>query len=138
VLSALRSLGNPRYIDFIYDIACEYWKNLMKRVRSYDNDLKPEFFNDLDWRFLIPKVHLGGHGSKCQVPYSLNWNRGCGRTFSEMIEQEWAHIKKCGPMTREQGPGARHLTLDNQWSGWNWRCLLGLGTRMKFTYESIT
>jgi hypothetical protein len=127
-LSALRCMKrSPQWIDFIYDIACKFNKNFNTRLQSYDQDLLPEFIHNLDWRFMIPKFHILGHGTKCQVRYSLNWIRGNGRTFGEMVEQEWSHIKRCGPMTREQGPGARHLTLNNQWSGWNWRCLLGLG-----------
>ena len=29
--------------------------------------------------------------------------------------------------TREMGPGARHLALDDYWSGWNWRKILNMG-----------
>jgi hypothetical protein len=128
VLSALRCMKQtPHWVDLIYDIACKYHKNLKTCMLSYDADLVLDNFDEIEWRFLIPKFHIGSHGLKCQTRFSLNWVRGCGRTFGEMIEQEWSHIKRCGPMTREQGPSAWHLTLDNQWSGWNWRCMLGLG-----------
>jgi hypothetical protein len=30
--------------------------------------------------------------------------------------------------TREQGGGARRLTLDNIWAGWNWYLTTALGT----------
>lgn len=29
--------------------------------------------------------------------------------------------------TREMGPGARHLALDDIWSGWNWKKTLNMG-----------
>lgn len=29
--------------------------------------------------------------------------------------------------TREMGPGARYLSLDDNWSGWNWKKILGMG-----------
>jgi hypothetical protein len=29
--------------------------------------------------------------------------------------------------TREMGPGARHLALDDYWSGWNWKKILNMG-----------
>lgn len=29
--------------------------------------------------------------------------------------------------TREMGPGARHMSLDDTWGGWNWKKILGMG-----------
>jgi hypothetical protein len=133
LLSVLRYLNKDgfKWIDIIYNIACEYHKNWLSRIKSYDSALLAPDADSEFWRWFIPKFHIIAHGPKCQCKFSLNWIRGCGRTFGEMVEQEWAHIKKCAAATREQGSGARHLTLDHQWSGWNWRRLLGLGNRMR-------
>ena len=45
------------------------------------------------------------------------------------MEQEWAHINLAALSTREMGPGAHHLTLDDNWNGWNWKKTLGMGKR---------
>ena len=50
-----------------------------------------------------------------------------GRTHGETVEQEWAYINLAALSTREMGPGARHTTLDDNWGGWNWNKIMGLG-----------
>lgn len=39
--------------------------------------------------------------------------------------------------TREMGPGARHLALDDSWSGWNWKKILGMGITFIFCYVKL-
>jgi hypothetical protein len=111
----------------IYDIACEWHKNLQSRLRDCPPEIISRLARLVELRYFIPKFHIVAHGPACQTRFSLNWRSGCGRTFGELIEQEWAHIKKVAAATREQGPGARHLTLDDHWGWWNWRRLVGLG-----------
>ena len=77
--------------------------------------------------FVIPKGHILGHGTKCQDKFSLNFRRNMARTDGENIERGWAWMNPASLSTREMGPGARHDTLDNQWSYWNWRILVQLG-----------
>lgn len=131
LLSALRqhraNLDIKRLpVNIIYDIACQYSRNLFKRMPKHDASM--QISKDIaNFRFFIPKFHLAAHGSSCQTRYSLNWNSNVGRTYGERIEQEWSHINKCAAATLEQGPGARHATLDDQWGGWNWRRTIDLG-----------
>lgn len=81
----------------------------------------------LRFSYLVPKFHLPGHGSSCQTDYSFNYAKGVGRTHGETVEQGWANINLAALSTREMGPGARHLALDDCWSGWNWKKVLGMG-----------
>ena len=81
----------------------------------------------LRFSYLVPKFHLPGHGSSCQTDYSFNYAKGVGRTHGETVEQGWANINLAALSTREMGPGARHLALDDWWSGWNWKKVLGMG-----------
>jgi hypothetical protein len=124
--AALRAQTPSDWVDIIYNIVCEWHKNLGTRCASFPAELKSRL-EELAKRYFIPKFHITAHGAACQTAFLLNWRWGVGRTFGEMVEQEWAHIKKCAASTREQGPGARHLTLDDQWAGWNWRRTVGLG-----------
>ena len=36
------------------------------------------------------------------------------------------------------GPGARHLTLDDIWSGWNWKKILGMGITVFYSTLNLT
>ncbi|KAJ7116141.1 hypothetical protein C8R43DRAFT_845374, partial [Mycena crocata] len=50
----------------------------------------------------------------------LNFLLGAGQTDREGIERPWANIGGVATSIREQGPGARHDTLDDHWGYWNW------------------
>ncbi|KAH8102763.1 hypothetical protein DFH11DRAFT_1735402 [Phellopilus nigrolimitatus] len=109
-----------------YDIACQWNKKLTARVREYPHELQAAFFNMLV-HYAVPKFHLKGHGEVCQSPYSLNLLRHSARTDGEGIERGWSHINPIATATREMGPGFRHDTIDDHWSAWNWRKIIGLG-----------
>ncbi|GBE78058.1 hypothetical protein SCP_0109400 [Sparassis crispa] len=115
-------------IGFSYDITCNWYKNFYKRL-----DDMPEHMQILDGIptcTMIPKAHIEGHGPKCHTTWSFNFLRGVGRTHSETVEQEWAHIGQVGISTREMGPAARHSVLDDHWSTWNWHKLVDLESHL--------
>lgn len=116
--------GQVRDIKISYDIACKWSINLRTRFESFHEDIDLSKFSITH---LVPKFHLPAHGPKCQVQYSFNYTRGVGRTHGETVEQEWAYINLAALSTREMGPGARHSALDDSWSGWNWKKVLGFG-----------
>ncbi|KAF9782109.1 hypothetical protein BJ322DRAFT_1009547 [Thelephora terrestris] len=107
-----------------YDIACKWSIHHLGRFAQNHPDLDVSRFQ---FSYLIPKFHLPGHGFSCQTNYSFNFTKGVGRTHGETIEQEWAHINLVALSTREMGPGARHLALDDSWNWWNWKKVLGMG-----------
>ena len=113
-----------RDVVISYDIACKWSIHHLRRFAKNHPDLNVD---DFRFSYLIPKFHLPGHGSSCQTDYSFNFAKGVGRTHGETVEQEWAHINLAALSTREMGPGARHLTLDDSWNWWNWRKVLGMG-----------
>ena len=113
-----------RDVVISYDIACKWSIHHHDRFSENHPDLN---IDDFQFSYLIPKFHLPGHGTSCQTEYSFNFSKGVGRTHGETIEQEWAHINLTALSTREMGPGARHLTLDDSWGWWNWRKILGMG-----------
>jgi hypothetical protein len=133
--SVLKNVTVQR-VTISYDIACKWSIHLLARLAGYHPDLNIENF---EFSYYVPKFHLTGHGSSCQSKYSFNYARGVGRTHGETVEQEWAHINLAALATREMGPGARHLTLDDNWSGWNWNKIVGMGKRCPFrvVYSSM-
>lgn len=115
-----------RHLNISYDIACQWSKNLSKRVENFPINMQ-ESFQSTNVQFFVPKFHLPAHGDKCQGPYSLNLRPGVGRTDGEGIERGWSLVNPLATMLREMGPGFRHNTFDNHWSALNWKKITGLG-----------
>ena len=49
-----------------------------------------------------------------------------GVTHGESVETIWSHSMSLATWSRENGPAAHHLILDDHWTGWNWSKLVGL------------
>jgi hypothetical protein len=109
-----------------YDIACQWWKNLLARLLLLPPLVRLKIVLAL-LRFAIPKMHIHGHTLACQLLFSLNLIVGAAQTDGEGIERPWAAIGGVATSTREMGPGSRWDTLDCHWSYWNWTKLTGLG-----------
>lgn len=123
VASVLRSLA-VRNVIISYDIACKWSIHHLQRIFDNHPDLDVK---NLQLSYLIPKFHLPAHGASCQTVYSFNYAKGVGRTHGETVEHGWANTNLTALSTREMGAGARHLVLDDTWSGWNWGKILGMG-----------
>ena len=123
VASVMKELAVHKVI-ISYDIACKWSIHHLERISDNHPDLNVD---DLEISYLVPKFHLPAHGTSCQTDYSFNYAKGVGRTHGETVEQGWANVNLAALSTREMGPGARHLALDDIWSGWNWNKILGMG-----------
>lgn len=109
-----------------YNIACQWSKNLFNRLSTYPH-IPPLDLEALDsFRFAVPKFHLIGHGTPCQTTFNLALMDGVGMTHGESVETIWSHSTSLATWSRENGPAARHLILDDHWTGWNWSKLVGL------------
>ncbi|KAH8111809.1 hypothetical protein DFH11DRAFT_1546400 [Phellopilus nigrolimitatus] len=134
--SAVRRLKVPRLL-ISYDIACQWNRHLFARHLDIPEEL--QFPTETTrFAFVIPKFHISAHGKSCQSKYSLNYRRDMGRTDGENIERGWAWMNPASLSTREMGPGARRDTLDDQWSFWNWRILVKLGTTLARRLDEAT
>jgi len=109
-----------------YDIACQWHKNLQTRLTTYNVSLPLPPSNLKYWRVAVPKFHLPGHGTECQVLYNLAYIKWAGRMDGERIEAGWSLTAPMATWTRESGPNARRGILDDHWNADNWRKLLGL------------
>ncbi|KAJ7803369.1 hypothetical protein B0H14DRAFT_3091988 [Mycena olivaceomarginata] len=130
VASLLRHFHPRLFKFFSYDICCQWWKHLIERLKNLPPLVRLTLVLALV-RFVIPKLHIYGHKLLCQLFFSLNYMPGAARTDGEGIERPWANIGPVATSTREMGPGARHDTLDDHWSHWNWQKLVGLGELLK-------
>ncbi|EIN09249.1 hypothetical protein PUNSTDRAFT_134412 [Punctularia strigosozonata HHB-11173 SS5] len=108
-----------------YDIACQWKQNLRRRQSKL-----PVAYSALSIiaiRFFIPNFHIRGHKLKCQTEFYFLLHEHVGLTHAETVEQEWAHIGGVATMTRDMGPSARHHTLNDHWTFWNFRKIVGFG-----------
>ncbi len=114
-------------LTFSYDIICQWSRKLKERIGQLPTymQLPTSFLNTAT--FVIPKLHIHGHGKSCQTQYSLNFLKYSARTNGEDPERWWAHINPVSMSTREMGPGSRHDTIDDHAAAWNWRKITGLG-----------
>ncbi|TDL14376.1 hypothetical protein BD410DRAFT_697320, partial [Rickenella mellea] len=113
-----------------YDIACQWFVNLPTRMEEYPYQLQVN--PNLVVIVAIPKLHLVGHGPKCQTIYSFNFIPGSARTCGESIEQIWSGQNAVAMSTREMSPGSRQDTLDDHLGAWNFRKVtdLSLGKQL--------
>ncbi|KAF7311821.1 CxC2 domain-containing protein [Mycena indigotica] len=112
-----------------YDIACQWWKKLFERLRALPPMLRLHLVLDVFLKlfiFVVPKLHILGHATACQLLYSLNFALGSRQTDGEGIERPWSMIGGVAASTCVSGPGARLDLLDDHWSYWNWSKLIGL------------
>ncbi|KAF7299523.1 CxC2 domain-containing protein [Mycena indigotica] len=128
--SIVRHLHIALRLMVSYDIACQWAKNLRSRLEKLPPMLRLSLVLALI-RFVVPKLHIHGHTLACQLLYSLNWVPGSGQTDGEGIERPWSMIGGVAASTRVSGPGARADILDDHWSFWNWKKLIGLPTLLR-------
>ncbi|KDQ05894.1 hypothetical protein BOTBODRAFT_122150 [Botryobasidium botryosum FD-172 SS1] len=116
--SVLRQQAPLLWIMFLYDIACQYWINLLKRFKA---SFPRQVSTATTLRYGVGKLHIQGHTEDCMYRHSLNYMDCCGRTHGEAVETCWAEGNQAGASTREMNAGHRHDTLDDFHGDWNWR-----------------
>ncbi|KAJ7699783.1 hypothetical protein B0H14DRAFT_3100193 [Mycena olivaceomarginata] len=99
-----------------YDIVCQWYKNIWRRLASYH----PKLCERGGRRFyvwLIPKFHLPAHIEACNIRFSFNLTPfGNGQNANPLANS-----------TKEMGPGARRDALDDHFNDWNHKKIVGLG-----------
>lgn len=116
VLMAILGIAVLRIV-FMYDIACQWFKNLPKRMLEFPAAMRLREGTKVEAG--IPSWHINGHGANCRSNFALANKEGVGRTCGEEVETTWAQSNQLGTSTREMGPGARHATLNDHWGGSN-------------------
>ena len=123
-LSSLRQ-NCPKRLIVSYDIACQWSKNLSKRIGLYDPSLGSAF-QKVSITFAVPKAHLPVHQDFCKLRYSFNLLPSMGRMDGEAPERGWAATNAVANSTKEMGPGSRRDTLDDHFGDYNWRKVTNL------------
>ena len=105
-------------ITISYDIACQWSRHLMVRMKT----LLPRLHlpNNVKLTFRVPKFHLPTHVQKCWNPFSLNFTRGVSRTDGEGVERTWSLLNGVARCVSMMGLGGRTNTLDDFCNDHNW------------------
>ncbi|KAF9491433.1 hypothetical protein BDN71DRAFT_1398332, partial [Pleurotus eryngii] len=129
---------SPTSLVVSYDIACQWSRNLLRRLDSYPSDFVGTHAKLLNVRYLVPKFHLYAHRTHCQINYSFNLTPGVGRTDREAPKRGWAAMNPVSSSTKEMGPGSRRDTLDDHFRDYNWQKVIVLyNTMLKKVQEAV-
>ncbi|KAJ7336983.1 hypothetical protein DFH08DRAFT_964940 [Mycena albidolilacea] len=130
VASAMRHFVQLLFFLFLYDIMCQWSKNLKERLLKLPPHVRfilAHYFV----KFIIPKLHILGHLKFCQDFFSLLFTLGAAQADMEGIKRIWSSSGLMGASTREMGPGLRQDTLDDFWHYWNWNKVVGMGSTLR-------
>ncbi|KAL0570105.1 hypothetical protein V5O48_011855 [Marasmius crinis-equi] len=130
-ISASQMHSDPRLTRVLsYDICCQYHVNFFERLTRVPEHIRIEIHAGR-WRFVVPKLHIKGHGRDCQEKFAFHLLPGGGQTDGEGIERQWASLGPISTATVEMGPGHRRETIDDHLGYWGWLKVLGLGRLLR-------
>jgi hypothetical protein len=109
-----------------YDIACQWQKNLARRIRKLPADMQLDFESFL-FQCGLPVWHASSHETECTNRYSLSFIPGVGKTDREGIERLWAELNAFAFHTKNMGIGHCADTLDDKINYHNFMKNLGQG-----------
>jgi len=103
--SALQLYAGLILVLISYNIACQWFTNLYKRMEEHwPMDLRISMATKLIPA--IPKLHEPSHTAANHQMYSLNYILGVGQSDFECPERVWSGHNAVGNSTKSQGPGS--------------------------------
>lgn len=110
-----------RRVILLYDIMCQYWKNLHRRFQSNPHLSYPEGMEILRG---IGLFHVHGHKDECYARYAPTFIPGAGMVDGEVLETLWAVLNGIANSIRSQSTAHRRETLDDHMNDSNWKKLI--------------
>ena len=124
ICQALGFMAGLTTVIIMYDIACQWFVNFHKRVKTTPTLHVPK---DMSLTPAVGKFHLGAHIDSCFALFSLNFIQGAGQLDGEIIETLWSLLDKSASSTRVMSEAARQETIDKIMNDVNWRKTVGMG-----------
>ncbi|KAI5894719.1 uncharacterized protein SCHCODRAFT_02598112 [Schizophyllum commune H4-8] len=135
LFSALLAV-NVMTVVLSYDIACQFDKNLARRMEQLPAHLHID--EDVEIATIVPNFHLPAHRDSCHSRYSYHYLNGGGNGNGEGIEQNWVVTNGVAYQARHMGPGGFRLLLETTLSYANWRKVCALATiQRRRTWEAV-
>lgn len=108
----------------LYDIMCQFWKNLEKRFEGNPHLDLPKSMEILRG---IGLFHVHGHKDECFARFAPTYIPGAGMVDGEILETLWAVLNRIADSTRSQSTAHRRETIDDHMNDSNWKKLIRLG-----------
>jgi hypothetical protein len=123
--SSMRDVITP--VVVAYDVACQYTINFWKRAQSLPDDLYPKIKPEqLD--FFVGIMHIYGHVSRCQGPWSGRYRPGNANTPGDNVEHAWVPLNQLSRSLSRMTPGQRIDSLNSAMDALNFQKLVRSGT----------
>ncbi|KAH6904722.1 hypothetical protein BKA70DRAFT_1373432 [Coprinopsis sp. MPI-PUGE-AT-0042] len=123
-----------QHIVVTYDIACQWSRNLFTRMKGLPGRL--QLSEDISIEVAIPSWHINGHGTPCQQDFHVGHLVGVGRLCGDEVEQTWWNTNSLGASVQEMGPAGRHEVLNDHWSAFNMKKIIGFRSRFAKNFKT--
>jgi hypothetical protein len=110
-----------RRFILLYDIMCQFWKNLQKRFDGNPHLAIPEATEVLRG---IGLFHVHGHKDECYARFAPTFIPGAGMVDGEILETLWSVLNGISDSIRSQSTSHRQETLDDHMNDSNWKKLI--------------
>lgn len=134
--SAVQGFKGLPAILISYDIACQWYINLDKRLA--EDDWPEDFIIPKSTRIIpaVPKLHEAAHEAANHQVFSLNYIQGAAGVDGEVPERVWGPNNDLGKSTSGQAPGNRNDNIDDNFSFWNYEKIIDLGGTILRKYRA--
>lgn len=117
-------LHGVRKILHIYDIECQYCKNLAKRFAAGKSFVSLPV---VEFEKAIGMFHVHGHQDSCFFRYATTFIKGAGMVDGETMETNWSTLNTVSPSVRTATLAHRSEVLDDHMNDGNWKKLVNIG-----------
>ncbi|SJL15740.1 uncharacterized protein ARMOST_19245 [Armillaria ostoyae] len=131
--STLMTFTGLLQVIISYDIACQWFINLSKRMAAWPTKISG--IPQANLTPTIPKFHEPAHKQENHQEFSCNFIKGMGNSDCEVPERLWGPNNQIGNSTKTMGPGSRHDVLDDTFGFWNWMKYVTMGLPEKLIAE---
>src|SRR5882762_653622 len=116
----------------LYDIMCQFWKNLQRRFRGNPYLSFPHTMEVLRG---IGLFHVHGHKDECYGRFAPTFIPGAGMVDGEVLETLWAVLNGIADSIRSQSTAHRQESLDDHMNDSNWKKMIQLIYRLCKKYK---
>lgn len=113
-----------RKILHIYDIECQYCKQMAKRFAAGKAFISLPV---VEFEKAIGMFHVHGHQDSCFFRYATSFIKGVGMVDGEILETLWSILNRISPSLRTATLAHRSEVLDDHMNDSNWKKIVFIG-----------
>ena len=119
--------GLIRFILWLYDINCQYHKNLFSRLQGSLSMKEIVDIDQFEIQFGIGLFHVHGHQNSCYCRFAPTFIDGAAMVDGEVIESLWEPLNHIAGSTRAMTYFHRQETIDLHMNDSNWKKTTRIG-----------